>query len=204
MSDNCCTAAKDYEICYELLYRMRQPVATVLCSGIPIPSTELYDQAYSLGGILVREGYSVLTGGGPGAMNAVNQAAKNQARKDDAGLVSTGIRVHGIDDDFECPSCQESVAVHSFGVRKHFLLAYCNVCVVLPGGVGTADELWHLLNYIKHGRTICQKVLLMPPAFWGDQMHWLHAVIKEGLADPQIAAKLISTDISSFLDYLVD
>src|SRR5204863_41474 len=129
--------------------------------------------------LLARAGYSVITGGGPGIMEAANRGAF------DAGGVSIGCNI-------ELPFEQEpnlfqtrSMKFKYFFVRKTMFVKYSNAFVIFPGGYGTLDELFEALPLITTRKIKNFPVILFGPEYWGGMMSWLQdAILKaKNIAD---------------------
>ena len=138
-----------------------------------------YAQARELGRRLGAAGFAVITGGGPGAMEAANCGAR------DAGAWSIGLN---IDLPFEQGLAGECVDqpldFHYFFCRKVMFVRYANAFVVLPGGYGTLDELCEALCLIQTQKIRSFPVILVGTAYWSGLVQWLHErVAAEGKID---------------------
>jgi uncharacterized protein (TIGR00730 family) len=129
-------------------------------------STE-YALGEQLGGALARAGFAVITGGGPGAMEAANKGAL------EAGGTSVGL---GIELPFE-QSLNSYVDVginfRYFFARKTMFVKYSQAFVVLPGGFGTLDELFEALTLVQTGKVTRFPVVLLGTAYWSGLMEWV-------------------------------
>ncbi len=132
----------------------------------------------------VRAGMAVMTGGGPGIMAAANCGAQEAAReRGDNKMWTLGICVEGVDLDFN-NTCAPLVSVPYFFMRKWFLMYYTNAIVVFPGGIGTLDELFDILNLIKLRKRTDIPIILMGVHYWHSLLAWYkhavdYALIKE-------------------------
>ncbi len=140
-----------------------------------------YAQAEELGRALVRAGFAVITGGGPGAMEAANKGAS------EAGGLSVGL---GIELPFETGLNQwvdHGVNFRYFFARKTMFVKYAQGFVVLPGGLGTLDELFEALTLAQTRKITSFPVVLLGTAYWRGLLDWLHGTVvaegKIGLAD---------------------
>ncbi|MDR1387107.1 MAG: TIGR00730 family Rossman fold protein [Propionibacteriaceae bacterium] len=134
-----------------------------------------YQLAEQIGARLARAGYAVVTGGGPGAMEAANRGARN------AGGVSVGL---GIELPFE-QSINKYVTLgvrfRYFFARKTMFLKYSQGFVVMPGGFGTLDELFEALVLIQTGKVTRFPVVLVGRDYWRGLVDWLgQTVAAEG------------------------
>ena len=144
--------------------------------------TQLSDPYYTLTArvakALVRAGYAVITGAGPGAMEAANKGAL------EAGGESIGL-------NFEIPIQQQPnryvkrlLSFRYFFVRRVMFVKYSNALVVMPGGFGTLDEFFEIVTLIQTKRVTPIPVILVGREYWQGMLDWLeHEVLKRGYMD---------------------
>jgi hypothetical protein len=141
------------------------------------PECELANQ---LGAALAAAGYVVITGGGPGVMEAVNRGAT------EAGGLSVGL---GIELPFEQKLndwCEIGIDFRYFFARKTMFVKYAQAFVVLPGGFGTMDELFESLTLVQTKKVTQFPVVLMGTAYWRGLLDWLHEAMRaEGKIGPE-------------------
>lgn len=139
------------------------------------PTSPEYEAGERIGRALVEAGFAVITGGGPGAMEAANKGAR------EADGVSVGL---GIELPFE-----QGMNVHVdigvnfryFFVRKTMFVKYAQGFVVLPGGLGTLDELFEALTLVQTRKVTRFPIVLFGTEYWGGLVDWLrNTVVKEG------------------------
>jgi uncharacterized protein (TIGR00730 family) len=138
-----------------------------------------YALAERLGAELVAAGFAVITGGGPGAMEAANKGAC------EAGGVSVGL---GIELPFESGLNQwvdRGVNFRYFFARKTMFVKYSQGFVVLPGGVGTLDELFEALTLVQTRKVTSFPIVLLGVDYWSGLLAWLRDTV---LADGKISA----------------
>ena len=156
------------------------PAVSVFGSARAARDGAEYQQAVAVGGALARAGYAVITGGGPGVMEAANKGAS------EAGGVSVGL---GIELPFEQglnPWVDVGVNFRYFFARKTMFVKYARGFVVLPGGFGTLDELFEALTLVQTQKVTAFPIVLVGSAYWGGLLGWLtETVIAEGMASPQ-------------------
>ncbi len=124
----------------------------------------------AIGRALVEAGYAVITGGGPGAMEAANRGAC------EAGGVSVGL---GIELPFESglnPYVDLGVNFRYFFTRKTMFVKYAQGFIVLPGGFGTLDELFEALTLVQTQKVTSFPIVLIGTAYWGGLLAWLREV----------------------------
>ncbi|MET0641986.1 MAG: TIGR00730 family Rossman fold protein, partial [Jiangellaceae bacterium] len=139
----------------------------------------LYQTAVRLGSALVGAGYGVITGGGPGIMEAANKGAT------EAGGVSVGL---GIELPFEQglnPYVDLGINFRYFFVRKTMFVKYAQGFVVFPGGFGTLDELFEALTLVQTGKVTRFPIVLIGSEYWRGLLVWLQDTVA---AEKKIAA----------------
>jgi uncharacterized protein (TIGR00730 family) len=144
------------------------------------PGSPGYELAREVGHRLGATGFAVITGGGPGAMEAANRGAR------EAGALSVGL---SIDLPFEHDHTHEWVDrpldFHYFFTRKVMFVRYANAFVVLPGGFGTFDELFEALCLIQTEKIRHFPIVLVGTTYWSGLVDWLReTVAAEGMISP--------------------
>jgi uncharacterized protein (TIGR00730 family) len=155
------------------------PAVTVYGSARVLPDNPLFKLAEDLGRRLALAGYAVVTGGGPGIMEAANKGAY------EAGGTSVGLTIAL---PKEQPSNQyHTIAIdfHHFFVRKVMLVKYATAFVLLPGGFGTLDELFETITLIHTHKIRPFPVFLMHGEYWEGLTGWLSTkTVGSGYIDP--------------------
>lgn len=149
------------------------PAISVFGSARTPKDSERYQQAIEVGRLLGEAGYTVITGGGPGAMEGANQGAC------EAGAVSVGL---GIELPFETGMNEWvdlGVNFRYFFVRKTMFVKYSQGFVVLPGGFGTLDELFEALTLVQTQKVTSFPIVLLGTAYWGPLLDWLRDTVAE-------------------------
>jgi uncharacterized protein (TIGR00730 family) len=146
------------------------PAVTVFGSARTQAGEPAYELARSIGRLLAEAGYAVITGGGPGAMEAANRGCQ------EGGGLSIGCNI-------ELPHEQSINAFVDLGVefryffaRKVMFVKYADAFVILPGGFGTLDELFEALVLIQTGKIRHFPVVLLGAAYWSGLVDWMRAV----------------------------
>jgi hypothetical protein len=145
-----------------------------------------YETAYKLG----KEGYSIMTGGGPGIMEAANRGAH------DAGAPSIGCSILLPFEEEENPYTSLDVHFHYFFVRKMMLMKYSRTFVMFPGGFGTMDELYEAATLMQTG-----KIDDFPMIFMGKD-YWQH--FNTFIENAFLKNKTISPNDMDYLKYVTD
>jgi uncharacterized protein (TIGR00730 family) len=126
-----------------------------------------YAAAQETAGLLARAGFSVITGGGPGIMEAANRGAF------EAGGVSIGCNIELPFEQKPNPYQTRSITFKYFFVRKTMFVKYSNAFVIFPGGYGTLDELFESLTLIQTRKIRNFPVVLFGKEYWGGMFRWL-------------------------------
>jgi uncharacterized protein (TIGR00730 family) len=129
-----------------------------------------YELARSVGAELAKAGFAVITGGGPGAMEAANRGAHEQ------GGLSVGCNIELPREQHLNPYVDLSVEFHYFFARKTMFVKYADAFVIMPGGFGTLDELFEALTLIQVGKIRSFPVVLMGHAYWDGLLAWMRDV----------------------------
>lgn len=151
------------------------PAVTVFGSARFKERHPYYKLARATGAELARAGFATLTGGGPGIMEAANRGAF------EAGGTSYGLNILLPHEQSANPYVDRSIAFHYFFTRKVCLVKYSCAFIVMPGGLGTLDELFEAATLIQ-----CQKIgpfplILMGSSFWNGMREWGQFLVKEGV-----------------------
>ncbi|MEY9213737.1 TIGR00730 family Rossman fold protein [Thermobifida halotolerans] len=153
------------------------------------PGNPYYELGETIGERIAQAGYTVITGGGPGLMEAANKGAS------EAGGTSIGL---GIELPFEQAlndHINMGVTFRYFFVRKTMFVKYSQAFVVLPGGFGTLDELFEAITLVQTGKVTRFPVILMGTEFWAGLVDWIHErLLTEGLISPHDPDLLHLTD----------
>jgi uncharacterized protein (TIGR00730 family) len=161
------------------------------------PGTPEYELARTVGRRLGAAGFAVITGGGPGAMEAANRGAR------DAGARSIGLNIDlPFEKDHPAHYVDLSLDFHYFFCRKVMFVRYANAFVVLPGGYGTLDELFEALCLIQTEKIHSFPVILVGTSYWTGLVDWLRArVVGDGKID---AGDLDLMHLTDDLDEIVE
>ena len=159
---------------FDVLSELR-PAVTVFGSAQTKPGHPDYERARTLGRLLGEAGFSVVTGGGPGIMEAANRGGM------EAGAHSAGLNIR-LPQEQEANAYQTlSLNFRYFFVRKVMLVKYATAFVLFPGGYGTLDELFETLTLIQTGKVRPFPVVLMGRDYWKPLNQWIEdCLVGEG------------------------
>lgn len=176
------------------------PAVTVYGSARVEPGSPDYERARRLGALLAERGYSVITGGGPGLMEAANRGAFERNGKSVGLNVALGRE--------QIPNSYTTTHLHFryFFVRKVMLVKYSSAFYVLPGGFGTLDELFECLTLIQTHKIEPFPVVLIGTEFWGGLVDWLKdQVLGRGLvAESDLRLFRVTDDIEESVRLVED
>ena len=142
------------------------------------PDDPEYERARETARVVGETGMVIITGGGPGLMEAANRGAK------DAGALSVGLNIELPFEQGRNAYCDIALEFHYFFVRKIMFVRYASGFVVFPGGFGTMDELWEALTLIQTGKITEFPVVLVGTDYWRGLVDW---VAERMLAERNIA-----------------
>ncbi|MBB3168518.1 TIGR00730 family Rossman fold protein [Simiduia aestuariiviva] len=187
----------------EQLIKVRGAV-TVFGSARTAPEHPHYKQAEQLGRLLAEAGIPVITGGGPGVMEAANKGAQ------EAGGESVGLNITLPMEQSPNPYQSISLTFRYFFVRKFMFVKHAVGFVIMPGGFGTLDELFEALTLVQTNKVAAFPIVLVNKAYWHGLLDWMRdTMLKEGnigapdmdmmqLVDtPEEAAEIIKAHVAS-------
>jgi uncharacterized protein (TIGR00730 family) len=164
------------------------PCVTVFGSARFTEEHRYYGLARDIGQRLGRAGFTVLTGGGPGIMEAANRGAR------DVGAPSLGLNIQLPHEQRPNPYVDRWVEFRYFFVRKVMLVKYSYAFVVLPGGFGTMDEIFECATLIQTGKIQNFPLVLMGNSYWEPLKHLLHGMVQEKTILPADCDRILFTD----------
>ncbi len=164
------------------------PCVTVFGSARFKPEDFYYQQAVEMGAKISKLGFTVLTGGGPGIMEAANKGAF------EAGGRSVGCNIVLPHEQHENPFVQKSVEFRYFFVRKTLLLKYSYAFVIMPGGWGTMDELFEALTLIQTGKMNEFPVIIFGTEYWKNLIELINDMVEKGTVSKDDLRHLLVTD----------
>ena len=164
-----------------------------------MPGDVEYEEARRTGAALAEAGFVVITGGGPGSMEAANRGAQ-EARGTSVGLNIQLPHEQALND-----YCDIGVEFHYFFVRKLMFVRYSDAFVCFPGGFGTLDETFEALTLIQTGKATDHPVVLCGTAYWTSLLDWArtHLLDAGRISAADFAQMEIAEDAEDVLRRLV-
>jgi uncharacterized protein (TIGR00730 family) len=151
------------------------PCVTVFGSARIKSDSPYYELARKMGAAIAQLGFTVMTGGGPGIMEAANRGAK------DVGGRSVGCNIELPHEQHANAYLDRFVTLRYFFVRKMLLVKYSYAFVILPGGAGTLDEMFEAITLIQTRKMTNFPVVIMSTDYWDEILPFIHKMAKAGM-----------------------
>jgi uncharacterized protein (TIGR00730 family) len=165
------------------------PAVTLFGSARVQPGHPQYEAARETARLLGEAGFGIITGGGPGIMQAANQGAR------EAGALSVGANIELPFEQALNPYVDIAINFRYFFVRKTMFVKYAEGFIIFPGGFGTLDELFEALTLIQTGKVRNFPVVLFGTEYWQGLIDWIHqTLLEEGKISPEDLQRLLITD----------
>src|SRR6476659_5957234 len=164
---------------FRAVERIDRPAVTLFGSARVDEGHPAYEEAREVGRRFAEAGFAVVTGGGPGVMEAANRGAK------EGGGLSVGFNIDLPHEQHENPYLDIELTFHHFYARKTMFVKAAEGFVIFPGGFGTLDELFESLTLIQTGKVLHFPVVLLDSDYWQGLLEWLRErTLPEGLISP--------------------
>jgi len=175
------------------------PAIAVFGSARTRADSRFFELGVEVGRRLVEEGFAVITGGGPGAMEAANRGAR------EGGGTSVGL---GIELPFEAglnPYVDVGINFRYFFARKTMFVKYSQGFVVLPGGLGTFDELFEALTLVQTQKVTSFPVVLIGTEYWSGLLDWLRGTVLHAgnIAESDLDMLVVTDDVDEAVSIMV-
>lgn len=181
--------AEEFRTGFEAVDSIDRPGVSVFGSARVRPDSEVYDLARRIGGLFAESGFAVVTGGGPGVMEAANRGAQ------EAGGLSVGFGIELPHEQSANPYLDISLTFKHFYARKTMLVKAAEGFVMMPGGFGTLDEMFEALTLIQTGKVFNFPVVLFGKEHWVGLMDWINEqLLPNELISAEDEALLFETD----------
>ena len=156
---------------FDTLAELREPAVTIFGSARVDEDDPIYGATVETARLLAEAGFVIITGGGPGIMEAGNRGAQ------EGGGQSIGLNIELPFEQGVNPYVETAVEFRYFFVRKTMFVKYAQAFVIFPGGFGTLDELFESLTLIQTGKIRNFPVILFGSAYWQGLLDWLRATM---------------------------
>ncbi|MBO7327159.1 MAG: TIGR00730 family Rossman fold protein [Lentisphaeria bacterium] len=165
---------------FDYMARMPEMLVSVFGSARTKEDNPLYAEARNTGKLLVDAGYGVITGGGPGIMEAASRGAF------EAGGTSIGLNIELPMEQHPNTYQTDSLSFRYFFVRKVCFLKYSTALIVYPGGFGTVDELSEVLTMVQTNKINMVPIIFVGKKFWQGFIDWVqNTLLEEGMISPE-------------------
>ena len=174
---------------FEVVDKIDRPAVSIFGSARVHEGSFAYDEARKTARLFGESGWAVVTGGGPGVMEAANRGCQ------ECGGMSIGFNIELPHEQGSNAYLDIGVTFHHFYVRKTMFVKAAEGFVVFPGGFGTADELFESLTLIQTGKVEHFPVVLFGSEYWGPLLNWIRdSALPEGTVSPADLELLTVTD----------
>jgi uncharacterized protein (TIGR00730 family) len=181
--------AKEFHDGFQAVDQIPKPAVTIFGSARVREGDAPYEQGRTVARLFAEQGWSVVTGGGPGVMEAANRGAK------EGGGFSVGFNIQLPHEQQSNPYLDLSLTFRHFYARKTMFVKAAEGFVVFPGGFGTVDELFEALTLIQTGKVLHFPVVLFDTDYWGELLGWMRKeLLDHGMISPDDVELLHATD----------
>jgi uncharacterized protein (TIGR00730 family) len=181
--------AQEFREGFQTVDRIDRPAVTIFGSARIREEDPVYASAREVARRFAQHGWAVVTGGGPGVMEAANRGAK------EGGGLSVGFNIVLPHEQGSNGYIDLSLTFRHFYVRKTMFVKAAEGFVVFPGGFGTADELFEALTLIQTGKVLQFPVVLVGKDYWAELLQWIYdELLDDGMISPEDVELLYVTD----------
>ncbi len=179
-----------------MVQKIDRPAVSIFGSARVGEHTATYRRARETGAVFAADGFAVVTGGGPGVMEAANRGCQ------EAGGLSVGFNIELAREQSLNPYCDLSMTFKHFYARKTMFVKAAEGFVIFPGGFGTLDELFESLTLIQTGKIGGFPVVLFDASYWAPMLDWIRSrMLEDGLVS---AADLDLVHVTDLVTEAVD
>ena len=177
---------------FQKVLEIDRPAVSIFGSARVAEDSSAYRDARETARLFAEAGFAVVTGGGPGVMEAANRGCR------DGGGLSVGFNIALPHEQGLNPYCDIEMTFKHFYARKTMFVKAAEGFVIFPGGFGTLDELFESLTLIQTGKVLDFPVVLMGSAHWQELLEWVgDELLREALISPEDLQLLHVTDDSA-------
>jgi uncharacterized protein (TIGR00730 family) len=181
--------ASEFLAGFQLIHKIDRPAVSVFGSARIVEGSATYERARVTGRAFAEAGFAVVTGGGPGVMEAANRGCK------EANGLSVGFNIQLPFEQGLNPWCDLALTFDHFHVRKVMFVKAAEGFVIFPGGFGTQDELWEALTLRQTRKIGDFPIVLFDSDYWDEMLDWVRdEMLDDGLISPEDFDGLLVTD----------
>ena len=181
--------ASEFLAGFQLVQRIDRPAVSIFGSARIPEGSKVYEEARATGRAFAEAGFAVVTGGGPGVMEAANRGCK------EAGGLSVGFNIRLPFEQGLNPWCDLALTFDHFHVRKVMFVKAAEGFVIFPGGFGTQDELWEALTLRQTRKIGDFPVVLFDADYWDEMLEWVRdEMLDDGLISQDDYDGILRTD----------
>ena len=181
--------ASEFLAGFQAIQKIDRPAVSIFGSARSAEGTPTYEAARTTGRLFAEAGLAVVTGGGPGVMEAANRGAR------EGGGLSVGFNIVLPHEQAGNPYCDIALTFKHFYARKTMFVKAAEGFVIFPGGFGTMDELFESLTLIQTGKIGSFPVVLVDSDYWDEMLEWVRGeMLADGLISPGDLDLLTVTD----------
>lgn len=181
--------ASEFLAGFQAVQEIDRPAVSIFGSARVLEGTPTYENARATGRAFAEAGFAVVTGGGPGVMEAANRGCR------EGGGLSVGFNIELPHEQESNPYLDLSLTFHHFYARKVMFVKAAEGFVIFPGGFGTQDELWEALTLIQTEMIGDFPVVLFDSDYWQELLDWMQSeMLADGLISKEDAELIHVTD----------
>jgi hypothetical protein len=189
LPENVLSIAREFWAGFSAVDKIDRPAVSIFGSARIKEGSDEYEAARKVGREFADSGWAVITGGGPGVMEAANRGAK------EGGGLSVGFNIELPHEQGSNPYLDISYTFKHFYARKVCFVKPAEGFVIFPGGFGTLDELFEALTLIQTGKAENFPVVLIGTDYWGEMLDWIKTeMLPDGMISEEDLALLHTTD----------
>jgi uncharacterized protein (TIGR00730 family) len=189
LADDISLIASEFLAGFQAVAQIDRPAVSIFGSARVLEGTPTYESARATARAFAEKGFAVVTGGGPGVMEAANRGCK------EGGGLSVGFNIVLPHEQGVNEWCDIALTFDHFYARKVMFVKAAEGFVIFPGGFGTQDELWEALTLIQTGKIGNFPVVLFDSDYWDELLDWLREeMLEDGLISPEDIELLMLTD----------
>lgn len=152
------------------------PAVTIFGSAREKPGSLYYQKAKKIGSLLAKAGFAVITGGGPGLMEAANKGANEMGGR------SVGLNIELPSEQVLNPYVNMPIGFRYFFIRKVMFIKYASAVIIMPGGLGTMDEFFEVMTLIQTEKIRPFPMILIGTEYWKGLLDWIeNSMVENGM-----------------------